>query len=50
MGPEIAQYEEALETHLPDPRDLGRHITPEAVQLSVKSANSETGAGMTSRP
>ena len=29
---------------------LGKHITPEAVPLSKKSANAETCVGVTSRP
>ena len=29
---------------------LAKHITPEAVPLSIKSANAETGVGVTSRP
>ena len=37
-------------TPLANFNDIPLHITPEAVLLSKKSANAETGVGVTSKP
>ena len=40
----------AMEGHINFKDKEAPHITPEAVPLSIKSANAETGVGVTSRP